>query len=108
MKKKEVRRKRTGSVKSTTGAKPFPVVGIGGSAGGMEAFSRLLQNLRGDTGMAFVYIQHLDPDHESILAEILERKTRMSVQTAENAMHIHPNNVYVIPAGKLMSIVDGR
>ena len=50
---------------------PFPVVGIGASAGGLEAFSQLLATLRPDTGMAFVLVQHLDPDHESLLAELL-------------------------------------
>src|ERR1700692_2381405 len=58
----------------------FPVVGIGASAGGLEAFTKLLQHLPADTGMAFVLIQHLDPKHESILASLLSRATKMTVR----------------------------
>src|SRR4030095_1986583 len=58
---------------------PFPVVGIGASAGGLEAFKQLLDHLPIDTGMAFVLVQHLDPTHESILTELLSRSTRMPV-----------------------------
>src|SRR5262252_10079714 len=57
----------------------FPVVGIGASAGGLEAFRQLLEHLPADTGMAFVLVQHLDPTHESILTELLSKSTPMSV-----------------------------
>ena len=60
--------------KTTTGAKNFPVVAIGASAGGIEAISKLLENLSPDLGMCYVIIQHLAPDHESILPELLEKK----------------------------------
>src|SRR5688500_10851079 len=59
--------------------KSFPVVGVGASAGGLEAFSELLQHVSPALGMAFVYIQHLSPDHESLLPQILQRKTKMRV-----------------------------
>src|SRR5580698_2150102 len=58
---------------------PFPVVGIGASAGGLEAFTKLLKHLPGNTGMAFVLVQHLDPTHASALTEILSRATAMPV-----------------------------
>jgi len=71
-------------------ARLFPVVGIGASAGGLEAFTRLLHALPPETGMAFVYIQHLDPTHPSMLAELLARETTMPVQEAKegfSALH---------------------
>ncbi len=61
---------------------PCVIVGIGASAGGLEAFIRLLKKLPGDTGMAFVLVQHLDPNHKSILTEILSRTTSMPVSAA--------------------------
>src|SRR5258708_4488782 len=70
-----------------------PVVGIGASAGGLEAFTKLLQNLPANTGMAFVLIQHLDPNHESILASLLGRASSMPVHEVANNMRVKPNNV---------------
>ncbi|MGH8611846.1 MAG: chemotaxis protein CheB, partial [Gammaproteobacteria bacterium] len=60
----------------------FPVVGIGASAGGLEAFSQFLAHLPDDTGMGFVLVQHLDPKHESKLGDLLAKSTRMPVQEA--------------------------
>ncbi len=88
-------------------SKPYPIVAIGASAGGLEAVTELLQNLSPDTGMAYVYIQHLDPTHKSILSEILQRKTKMKVREARHLMHIEPNHVFVIPPNKDMAIIDG-
>src|SRR5438093_6111869 len=85
----------------------FPVVGIGASAGGLEAFSQLLRNLPADTGMAFVLVQHLAAKHESILPSILARDTVMPVREAEEGMAVEPNHVYVIPANQDMVIKDG-
>jgi two-component system, chemotaxis family, CheB/CheR fusion protein len=84
----------------------FPVVGIGASAGGLEAFTKLLQNLPANTGMAFVLIQHLDPKHESILASLLARASSMPVHEAGNNMQVEPNCVYVIPP-KVNLTLDG-
>src|SRR5436309_589779 len=84
----------------------FPVVGIGASAGGLEAFTRLLQKLPADTGMAIVLIQHLDPKHESILTSLLSRASRMPVLEVSNQMRVQPNHVYVIPPNTSMRIVD--
>ncbi len=87
---------------------PCPVVGIGASAGGLEAFSRLLAGLPGDTGLAFVLVQHLDPAHESSLAEILGGRTTMSVVQVHEATLVFPNHVYVIPPNTIMRISGGR
>jgi two-component system CheB/CheR fusion protein len=76
----------------------FPIVGIGASAGGLEALTSLLQALPVDTGLAFVVIQHLDPKHESMLPDILARSTRMPVRQVREGMLVEPNYVYVIPA----------
>jgi two-component system CheB/CheR fusion protein len=85
----------------------FPVVGIGASAGGLEAFSELLEHLPSNLGMAYVYIPHLSPDHESFLPQILERKTGMKVWQAENNMHVEKDAVYVIPSNHNLEIKDG-
>jgi len=86
---------------------PFPIVGIAASAGGLEAFTQLISNLPTDTGMAFVLIQHLSPDHESLLSEILGRATAMPVRQVEDRMMVEPNEVYVIPPKTQMQLVDG-
>ena len=85
----------------------FPVVGIGASAGGLEAFRQLLDHLPNDTGMAFVYVQHLDPARESILAELLSGATDMPVKEVEHGMRVEPNCVYVIPRNTNMAIANG-
>src|SRR5262245_48399131 len=77
--------------------KSFPIVAIGASAGGLEAVSELLKNLSSTTGMAYVYIQHLDPTHESMLSTLLSKSTRMKVIEAKERMKIEPDHVYVIP-----------
>lgn len=84
----------------------FPIVGIGASAGGLEALKVLLQNLPNDTGMAFVIIQHLAPGQVSMLTEILSRSTSMLVHRATQNMKVEPNKVYVIPPDSSMTIVD--
>lgn len=86
----------------------FPIVGIGASAGGLEVLSLLLTELPHDSGMAFIVIQHLDPTHESMTAEILSRKTKMSVQVAVNATKVQPDHIYVIPPNQDLSIRLGE
>ncbi|HEV2832511.1 MAG TPA: CheR family methyltransferase [Hanamia sp.] len=88
--------------------KPFPIVGIGASAGGIEAITLLMQNLAANNGMAYVIIQHLSPSYESILPEILERKTKMPVHSVINGIEIEPDSVYVIPPDTNMQILDGH
>src|SRR6266446_10911021 len=85
----------------------FPVVGIGASAGGLEAFSQLLRELPTDTGMAFALIQHLDPKHESQLAEVLSRTTAIPVITVTDGLRVEPDHVYVIPPNADMTIGGG-
>ena len=85
----------------------FAVVGIGASAGGLEAFTRLLKALPGDTGMAFVLIQHLDPKHPSLLSEILSRASALPVTSAADDMAVEPNHVYVMPENADMEIDQG-
>ena len=85
----------------------FPIVGVGASAGGLEAFTQLLKALPMDTGMAFVLIQHLAPSHASALAEILSRATKMPVAEVQDEPTIEPNRVYVIPPDRGMMIVGG-
>jgi two-component system, chemotaxis family, CheB/CheR fusion protein len=87
--------------------KSFPIVGVGASAGGFEAFGEMLHALPTDTGMAFVLIQHLDPTHESMLAPLLARKSALPVNQVVDGMAVEPNHVYVIPPNTRMGIQDG-
>lgn len=80
----------------------FVVVGIGASAGGLEAFKTFLKNMPADTGMAFVLIQHLSPDHESLMAELLSKCTAMPVIQVNDTIAIQPNHVYMIPPKKFI------
>jgi two-component system CheB/CheR fusion protein len=88
-------------------AKRFYIVGIGASAGGLEAFVELLRALPPDAGLAVVVVQHLEPNYESQLAEILSRATSMPVVQAEEGMQVERNHVYVIPPNTVMIIRDG-
>ncbi len=85
----------------------FPVVGVGASAGGLEAFTQLLKALPAETGMAFVLVQHLAPSHPSALAEILSRATKMPVMEVHDEPTVEPNTVYVIPPDRSMIIIAG-
>ncbi len=83
----------------------FPlVVGMGASAGGLEAFTRFFQAMPADSGMAFVVIQHLDPDHESLTAELLGRHTKMPVQQVADDTAVERDHVYVIPPNRYLGI----
>ncbi|MBP1696641.1 MAG: ATPase [Deltaproteobacteria bacterium] len=88
-------------------AKSLTIVGIGASAGGLEAFTQFLRNLPANTGMAFVLVQHLDPKHESMLTELLSRRTKMPVNEAKDGMAVEPDHVYVIPPNRDMTISQG-
>jgi two-component system CheB/CheR fusion protein len=87
---------------------PFTVVAIGASAGGLEAITQLLQNLSPTTGMAFIYVQHLSPDHKSMLTSILSKTTQMQVQDIDDMEKMIPNNVYIIPYNKGIEVTDGH
>ncbi|MEP6741891.1 MAG: chemotaxis protein CheB [bacterium] len=84
----------------------FSIVGIGASAGGLEAFTRLLKHLPVDTGMGFVLVQHLDPVHESALTKILSRATTMPVREVVNNTRVQPNQVYIIPPNTSLTIAE--
>lgn len=86
----------------------FPVVAIGASAGGLDAMMELLKHLPSKTGMAFIYVQHLSPDHKSMLTEILSNKTKMKVQEIDDMDKIEPDNVFVIPYNKGIEVTDGH
>lgn len=94
--------------KPEPGSRSPVVVGIGASAGGLEAFSRLLEALPPDTGMAFVLVQHLDPKHESLLAQLLSSRTVMPVREATDGVEVTPDHVYVGPPGADLLIAGGR
>ncbi len=85
-----------------------PVVALGGSAGSLHALQAFFHEMPPDSGLAFVVIMHLSPEHESTLPEILQRATEMPVAAAENGDKLEKNHVYVIPPGKLLTAVEGR
>jgi two-component system CheB/CheR fusion protein len=85
-----------------------PVVGIGASAGGLDALRRLLPLLEPDSGMAFVVVQHLDPDHTSWLSELLARNSLLPVSLIEDDTLVQPDRVYVIPPNASLTIHEGR
>jgi chemotaxis methyl-accepting protein methylase len=85
----------------------FPIVGIGASAGGLEALEQFLRHVPQGCGMAFVIIQHLDPTHKGIMPELLQRATGMEVFQVKDRMKVKPDCVYVIPPNKDMSILHG-
>jgi len=87
--------------------KPSYVVGIGASAGGLQAFEELFTSMPVDTGMAFVLVTHLAPDHTTLLPELLQRTTTMTVRPIEDGMTLAPNSVYVIPP-KHALVLDGE
>lgn len=92
------------SIKATV----LTLVGIGASAGGLEAISELLKSLNPDTGMAFIFVQHLSPDHKSMLTPLLSKITNMTVREVENKVLIKPNNFYIIPPDKEIAVEQGH
>ncbi len=92
----------------TRGYQMIPMVGLGGSAGGIVALQKFFRAMPGDSGMAFVVILHLSPSHESTLADLLARTTTMKVVQAVDGVKVYPNHVYVIPPGKDLATVDGH
>ena len=85
----------------------FPVVGIGASAGGLEACTKLLSALPSDNGMAFILVQHLDPTHESMMAELLAHRTAMTVVQAMSGGLLEREHLYIIPPGSYLSVNNG-
>ncbi len=85
---------------------PLTIVGIGASAGGLAALKTLLSNIEPPTGMAFVIVVHLSPEHESHLADLLQPHCRLPVQQVNETMAIEPDNIYIIPPNANLNTVD--
>jgi two-component system, chemotaxis family, CheB/CheR fusion protein len=100
---RSTRQKESGS----TAGVAFPVVGIGASAGGLEALEQFLGHVPAGSGMALVIVQHLDPTHKGIMPELLQRATDMKVLQVKDRTKVRPDCVYVIPPNKDMSILHG-
>ena len=98
----------TDKKKSKQSEDTFPVVAVGASAGGLTAFKKLLRAIQEEPGMAFIFVQHLDPDHESLLPDILQKETEMPVVELSDECNIEANHVYVMPSDKLMRASDGK
>src|SRR4029078_8656783 len=86
----------------------FLVVGIGASAGGLEALERFFDTLPPDSGMAFIVVQHLSPDFESLMDELLARHTRVPIFKVVDGVRVEPNAIYLIPPRKEMIISGGK
>src|ERR1700743_124 len=84
----------------------FPVVGIGGTAGGLDAVKSFLKALPAKSGMAYVFIQHLSPTHESILPEILQKTAPFPVQQITDNVHLQQDHLYIIPENKIVTVVN--
>jgi len=85
----------------------FPIVGVGASAGGLDAFKKLLTAIPENSGMAYVLVQHLDPTHESMLPDILQRVTNIPVHEITDDIHLAPDHIYIIPSNKILTSTDG-
>src|SRR5262245_53623108 len=104
---KSSKRKTKQTKRGVSVAKPaFLIVGIGASAGGLEAFKTFLKHMPHETGMAFVLVQHLDPNRGSMLVELLGAHSRMPVVTATHDVRVQPNSVYVIPPNADLTIAN--
>ena len=88
-------------------ATPFPIVGIGASAGGLEALEQFLGSVPPTTGLAYVVVQHLDPTHKGMIVELLQRATAIPVTQVEDGVRVAPDHVYVIPPNRDLSILHG-
>src|SRR2546423_15327178 len=85
----------------------FPIVGIGASAGGLEAFTQFLKALPDDTSMAFVLLQHLDPASPSVLTSLLSKTTKIPITEVMDTTPVEPNHIYVMPSNSDITITDG-
>ena len=92
---------------SDNGSSVIPIIGIGASAGGLEAIREMLSAAELPTGMAYVIVQHLDPNHESMLAELLNRQTNLDVQQVSGGEKVEADNVYIIPPGHGLELKNG-
>jgi two-component system, chemotaxis family, CheB/CheR fusion protein len=98
----------TGAANGPVKRLPGHYVGIGASAGGLEAIEAFIRNMPPRNGLAFIIIQHLSPDYKSLMAELLSKRTEMSVRRAENGMVVEADSVYLIPPKKTLTIFHGK
>ena len=85
----------------------FNVVGMGASAGGLEAFKTFFENMPADSGMSFVLVPHLDPSHVSIMPELIQKLTKLEVREAKDGTRVKPNTVYIVPPNRNLAILHG-
>ena len=85
----------------------FPVVGIGASAGGLDAFRSFIEAIDDQSGMAYVLVQHLDPNHDSLLPELLQKITTIPVLEIADDVKVKPNHIYILPSNKMLVANDG-
>jgi two-component system, chemotaxis family, CheB/CheR fusion protein len=96
------------AVNSRADKKGFPVIGIGASAGGLDAFNSLFKSMPVDTGMAFILIQHIEPSHIGNMVGLIQRQTRMPVvEVKDDGLKVQPNHLYMIPQNREISMIDG-
>jgi two-component system CheB/CheR fusion protein len=107
-KKSQAQNKKTGARQTATQRGAFPIIALGASAGGLEAFEQFFTQMPPDSGMAFVLVQHLDPTHKSILSDLVRRYTRMNVLEVEDGIAVRPDCAYVIPPNRDMAILNGN
>ena len=105
-KKSPVKKKKSVS-KISSFDKSFYIVGIGASAGGLDALERFFENMPGNAGMAFIVVSHLDPNHISIMPELIQKSTKMKLFQAEDGMEVKPDHVYVAPANRDLAVLHG-
>ena len=86
----------------------FPIAGIGASAGGLDAFERFFRHLPLSMGVAYVVMQHIDPTHDSLLADLLQRFTEIPVSQVTDGIIIKPNHIYVAPPGQNLALLNGK
>jgi two-component system CheB/CheR fusion protein len=98
---------KKGSESSSVSDLQFPVVGIGASAGGLDAVKQFLQAVPEKSGMAYVFVQHLNPEHESVLPEILRKFSKIPVHQITDDIHLQKDNFYILPANKIVVATDG-
>jgi len=107
VKTRSLKSKASTKVTAESGTDKFPIVGIGASAGGLEALEQFISNVPANSGMAYVVIQHLDPTQKGMLPELLQRITGMKVLQVKDRTAVKPDHVYVIPPNRSMSILKG-
>ena len=111
VKKKPAKQTKAVGAAKKTAAKPkgsgnFPIVGLGASAGGLEALEAFLSHMPSDSGMGFVIIQHLSPTHKSIMKSLLAKDTKMTISEINDGMKVEPNHVYLNPPDTLFRSVS--